>query len=354
MKENERLIYPDVLKIVSILGVIIIHTVAEYWGYIPMHSKSWVAMMIADSLSRFAAPVFIMVSGMFMLSPEKDRGLKYLYSKKILRIATAFLFWSAVYTLFHCLSVIILKKAASQLSITETVKDFVIGEEHLWFMYMIIGLYIVTPLLRKLVDNKSTIEYFLAIWFVFCIIKNCVKLFPVIGDFGYEVLDYFKISVALEYSGYYVLGYYLHNYPPKKMIRILTYVLSVLSVAAIAFMTVYSSFKTSKLVSDYFEYLLPITVFPSAAVFMLVQNICKSANPSQKCRKYIFTLSKISFGVYLSHPLVMTFVKKISVTYFPSLPAFVLCAIMFALALTVSSVASYIMNKIPIINKYIV
>ena len=86
MEEKKRLIYPDILRIVSIFGVIVLHCVGELWDQIPIKSKGWVALVAIDSLFRFAVPVFVMVSGMFMLSPSKNRGIKKLYSKNILRI----------------------------------------------------------------------------------------------------------------------------------------------------------------------------------------------------------------------------------------------------------------------------
>ena len=49
-------------------------------------------------------------------------------------------------------------------------------------MYMIAGLYIVTPLLRKIVEKKSTMQYFIFTWFIFCIVANFTGLIPVIGN----------------------------------------------------------------------------------------------------------------------------------------------------------------------------
>ena len=70
MEEKKRLIYPDLLRIISIFSVLVLHAVGEIWGDIPIQSKSWVALVAIDGMFRFAVPVFIMVSGMFMLSPQ--------------------------------------------------------------------------------------------------------------------------------------------------------------------------------------------------------------------------------------------------------------------------------------------
>lgn len=349
MEEKKRLIYPDVLRIVSIFAVIVIHAVGELWKIFPMHSKSWISLVTIDSMVRFAVPVFVMVSGIFMLSPAKDRSLKDLYSKKILRIATSFAFWSVIYLVYRMFFDINHKI----FPVKSIIGKLILGEYHMWFMYMIIGLYMVTPFIRKITDSKSSMQYFLILWFAFCIIKNFAKLIPGMNDFVFKFFDSFKFSIAVEYSGYYVLGYYLHNFPLKKPTRIFVYILSLFGVAATAFLTVYVSFKSSECVSKYFEYLLPTTLFSSISVFSFIQNICKDKNPTAGTRKRIATLSKISFGVYLSHLLVMMPVKQICLTHF-SLPGYAIFGILVVSTTVISPIISYVLNKIPIINKYLV
>ena len=141
MEEKKRLIYPDILRIVSIFGVIVLHCVGELWEQIPIKSKSWVALVAIDSLFRFAVPVFVMVSGMFMLSPSKNRGIKKLYSKNILRIVTSFAFWSIVYLLYHQASDFIVNRDSFKPDFQSILNSFFAGEYHLWFMYMIILLH---------------------------------------------------------------------------------------------------------------------------------------------------------------------------------------------------------------------
>ena len=353
MEEKKRLIYPDLLRIISIFSVLVLHAVGEIWRDIPIQSKSWVALVAIDSIFRFAVPVFVMVSGMFMLSPQKDRGIKELYSKKILRIVTSFIFWSLIYTFFHLASQIITQRGSFKPDFQEIINNFLIGEYHLWFMYMIVGLYIVTPLLRKIVAKKSTMQYFLVIWFMFCIVANFTGLIPKIGNKIYGFIDLFKISIAVEYSGYYVLGYYLNKYAVKRPIKHAVYAFAVLGTLGIAFMTVFTSFRSNESVSKYLGYLLPMTAFQSAAIFLFVQDKFKNVSLSEKSQKTIYTLSKISFGIYLSHILVMKTVEKFSHMFFP-LPPYALFGALLISAAIISPLISYFLNKIPGASKYIV
>ncbi len=353
MEEKKRLIYPDALRIISIFAVIVLHAVGELWGLIPIQSKSWVTLTIIDSLFRFAVPVFVMVSGAFMLSPEKNRGIKDLYSKNILRIVTSFIFWSLIYLVYHQTSDYLADKSSYEFDFKAILNSFLAGEYHLWFMYMIVGLYVATPIIRKLVEKKSTIHYFLMIWFAFCLGVNFIKLIPNVGSYAYTTLGLFKISVAVEFSGYYVLGYYLHNYEIKKPIKILTYVLAALGTIGMALVTVYTSFKSDQNVTKYFDYLIPTTAIQSIAVFFFVQSIFKRKVFLPKTQKAIYILSKISFGVYLSHLIIMKIIKKVFMSHF-SLPTYALFGLLIISTLIISPLLSYLLNKIPGLKKYIV
>lgn len=353
MDEKKRLIYPDLLRVISIFGVIVLHCVGELWGLIPIKSKSWVALVAIDSLFRFAVPVFVMVSGMFMLSPSKNRGIKELYSKNILRIVTSFAFWSLIYLAYHQASDYFANRSAFHPAFKSLLNSFLAGEYHLWFMYMIAGLYIVTPILRKLVEKKSTMQYFLIIWFIFCMAQNLIKLIPGIGKYAFGFMSLFKISIAVEYSGYYVLGYYLHNYPIKRPIKIAVDILALICTVGIAAVTVFTSFRSNETVTKYLEYLLPITALQAAAVFWFIQSKFQNADPPRKVQKAIYTLSKISFGVYLSHLIVIKIAKKLCLSVF-SLPTYAAFGILLISAVIISPLISYVLNKIPILNKYIV
>lgn len=353
MEEKKRLIYPDILRIVSIFGVIVLHCVGELWDQIPIKSKGWVALVAIDSLFRFAVPVFVMVSGMFMLSPSKNRGIKKLYSKNILRIVTSFAFWSIVYLLYHQASDFIVNRGSFKPDFRSVLNSFFAGEYHLWFMYMIAGLYIVTPILCRLVEKKSTMQYFLMIWFIFCMAQNFIYLVPGIGKYAFGFMNLFKISIAVEYSGYYVLGYYLHNYEIEKPLKVSVNILACLSTFGIVAVTIFTSFRSNELVTKYLEYLLPMTALQSVAVFLCIKNKFQDFNPSKKAQKAIYTLSKISFGVYLSHLLVIKIAKKMCLSFF-SFPTCITFGIMLIAALILSPLISYILNKIPILNKYIV
>lgn len=349
MEKKERLIYADILRIVCVFGVLVIHSVSLFWRHIPIKTVSWTVFACLDSVFRFAVPVFVMISGMFMLSPEKDRGIKNLYSKNILRIFTSFVFWSLLYAVFNSIPT----NPDIHFSIHKFFLRIIQGEYHLWFLFMIAGLYMVTPVLRKIVEDKKLTEYFLAIWFVFCLFANFAKLIPYFGDTIFEVLRKFKMSAAIQYSGFYILGYYLNKYPLDKKFRIPVYILGFLSIAATALATVYFSFSAMNAQSQYLEYLLPTTMLSSCSLFIFIQNACAKRSFSDKKKQVIAALSKYSFGVYLCHIFVINTFNRLDIIKL-ELPYIVIFSIALISTVIISTIVSAILNHIPVLKKYIV
>ena len=105
-----------------------------------------------DSLSRFAVPVFVMISGALLLdedhiySAEKNK-------RRILRMVRFFVFWSLVYCVGFQMVLPVLKHEPFDLPLF--LRSFFSGSFHLWFCYMIVGLYLILPLLRLWVKREN-------------------------------------------------------------------------------------------------------------------------------------------------------------------------------------------------------
>ena len=161
---KERVIFIDLLRITSIIAVVILHVSAVRWYSIDVTSKNWLILNIYDSAVRWCVPIFIMISGIFFLNLDKQINYKRLYGKYILRIVLVLIITSFFYYFF--IGVIEGNEINIEF-IKNTVLLFLQGEVryHLWFMYVIIGLYILTPILRGVIkgSEKGDIEYFIFI-----------------------------------------------------------------------------------------------------------------------------------------------------------------------------------------------
>lgn len=144
----QRLWNLDLLRIIAISAVVVIHT-TQNMGKLDVYGFDWAVLNVYDGLVRWAVPVFAMISGVLFLNPAKEQPLKKLYSKNVLRIVTIILFWGLVYAA--------LNHPPADLSFESLYAFFrtaVLGHYHMWFLYMIAGLYILVPILRCIAAHR--------------------------------------------------------------------------------------------------------------------------------------------------------------------------------------------------------
>ena len=299
-----------------------------------------------------------MISGALFLNPQKKVDIKKLYARNILRIITAFLFWSAVYTFVAWYANLGIN---SKLDLLTT---FMKGHYHMWFLLMIAGLYIIVPAVRLITQNEKVMKYFLIISFVFTVAIPTVEtltgalltVYPerhwsAINDaFNYDV-SMMNFTFATGHVLYFVLGYYLSQYDLTKRIRKIIYLLSAAGFALTIFLTAFISVKTGKSVETFHGY-FELNVFMEAVgvfVFFKYARIYPKAKIAEKIQK----ISGWSFGVYLIHALILETAHHFhfdALSFSPVISVPVIAALIFV----ISTVGSVIIHKIPVLNKYIV
>lgn len=345
-----RIVYLDLLRVISTLAVIVIHIIGKSFSNIPVTSISWQILNVYDSFVRFSVPVFVMISGVFFLDNKRPLSLKKLYSCNIVRLITAFIFWSAAYA-----GVSFLRNNGNSLGVQ--VKDFIIecikGHYHMWFIFMIVGLYMVTPLLRAISKDKKLTEYFLLLSFGFCFLANAIGLIPKIGSMTKDIFDTMNVGLVSGYTGYYFLGYYIHNYTIKEKHKKTIYFVGILSLLATIIGTSLISVYTDEASVALYYNLLPNTLFVSMAIFICCKEGYSKIKLNEKQEKIISVLSNYSFGIYLVHDFFIIVLKNIhyadnAIKTLIAIPA--LSVVVFIGSLFVS----FILHKIPMIKKYIV
>lgn len=68
---KERLVWADLLRITACIMVIGIHTSGTYYYIYDRLTICWWISVIINSFGHFAVPCFFMLSGMFMLNPQR-------------------------------------------------------------------------------------------------------------------------------------------------------------------------------------------------------------------------------------------------------------------------------------------
>ena len=299
--KSERLLYPDALRILAIFAVVVLHVAAGKRSSVGVETPEWKVLNIYDSLVRWSVPVFVMVSGMFMLDPQKKTTWRTLFGKNALRIATAFFIWSAVYAA-NDVGMGKLPLAWNRAALSRLAVKFFFGHYHLWFLFVIAGLYVVTPVLRKIVEDPRVTEYFLVLAFVFAGVMSWIQLFPGTETFlGW--VNRFNIRLPLGFAGYYVAGYYLKVRDIGVRGRRVLYVLGVLSVVATAYFTDMVSVARLEPYKELYNNLLPNTMLPAVAIFVFFKYEVGRSEFSLRVRQGVTGCAGCVFGVYLVYDL---------------------------------------------------
>ncbi len=346
MGEKNKPVYTELLMIISVLGIVAVSVISTEWSAASVGSVSWIFMTVMQSALRFTFPVIIITSGIKYLSETEAPPIKKLYFRDILRLFVSLAFWSILYVVIDYL---LLHNGNLFSCLKNFAVNFLLEKNHLWLLCVLIGLLIVSPLLKKIAADKKLLEYFLIVWIVFTVIGNILVAIPDPYIYFQKRLHNFYMSTAIHFSGYFCLGYYLAKYDIKKPLRILIYFLGGLSIVSFAAITYRLSAEEGKLVTDFLENTKPMTVLVPAAVFLFAKNVFrKQATP-----KPIAFIAKASFGVYMCHGIVFKAITQASLL--PNdIRTVYRIVITTAATYLISLAVSTILNSIPFVKKYIV
>lgn len=316
-KLNNRIIYADILRIIATFAVIILHVSASKWYASPISEYDWQVFNIYDSLVRWAVPIFVMLSGVFFLNPDKEIDSKKLFCKYILRIVIAIIFWGLFYQFSEIFAKFILEHETITIQkILIAFAKILFGPPwyHLWYLYMLIGLYLLTPVYRIFTKNatEKQFQYLLILFFTFGLCLPFVK--NMLLHFDSRLSINFGISELVNYSGYFFAGYYFSKYSISKKMRISIYVFAICSFVFTIVGTSYISVKNNEPNDILYNNLFPTTMFEAFALFISIKSIFEKKEISERSYSFISKLGRCTFGIFLIHDFIRTILQKLGIT----------------------------------------
>ena len=228
----------------------------------------------------------------------------------------------------------------------------------MWFVFMIIGLYMIVPFLRKIIQRARLTYYFLTLSFVFAFLVPQViavldTKYSGIAYFVNEDIKYLNLHMVMGYTGYFILGYLLHTKALAKKIRIIIYVLGCAGLLVTVVATTVVSMKAGKPSMFFLDYLSPNVLCMSCAVFCFAKehfNIAKH----ERTKTVLKNLSEATFGLYLIHVLIITIFSHFFNISSISFDAIISVPVVSVLIYLISMLISLGLTKIPFVGKYIV
>lgn len=344
---SNKINYITNLRVFACIGVVLCHVAANNW-YGNIESKRWIVLTIYIAFSRFCVPIFLMISGALFLKVDKENNLKKIYFYNIFKLVVFLILWGTCYQVYD-LIVIQGKLQQGSIELLSIIKEGiqnVLGggvQAHLWYIYVIIGLYMVVPLLKPWVNNlsKKQIEYFLILFLIFN------GIYSIVCNFDFVVLknmcDFssrLSINIAEGYLGYFVLGYYLSTYELSIKRRKLCYIIGCCSfVMCVVFTVVYSRY-IGAAVEIFWNYYSVFVFFWSVGIFVFFRyNL-------DKYNKKIDFISDYTLGIYACHMFIVLELWRNGINVFLfssifSVPFIVALVFVCALCFT------YFLSKLP-------
>lgn len=346
-KEPARILSFDLARIIAVLAVIMIHISGWYVYAYERGSAEFLLGNLLDSMSRIAVPIFLMISGALMLDETKEVSIGKLLGKNIKTIALLFVFWSLFYVLTDCIIDPLLR--GNPLDLKEIVTSLIEGHYHMWYLYMIIGLYLITPFLRCFVSkaNKNLVLLFIGISLVVQfsqpLIRELAFFYPS-AQYVNEILEMFHLDFFCGYTTYYLAGWYIYHVGfDKKWQKTALYAVSAIGLI----MTILYVQKTKDYPNAYDQ--MNVFVFGySIGAFHLINNL--KIKEDNKFVKPLTVLSNLSFGVYIIHPFFQSAFEKL--VPYNDMPVLYIFANFITISV-LSFATSYVMSKVPVLKKLV-
>ncbi|PSL48080.1 surface polysaccharide O-acyltransferase-like enzyme [Chitinophaga niastensis] len=299
---SHHIYWMDIVRITACFMVVIAHCCDAFIGNLNIPEDAFWSSFYG-SLVRPCVPLFVMLSGCLLL-PMRDTPRVFL-TKRFSRILIPFLIWSVLYAvlpyLFGEFGV-----ADMWHNFTHIPLNFNSKNEHFWYIYMLIGLYLYIPIFSPWVQTASRKmkEYFLLIWGITLFLPYVKTYFPqILGECDWNPIGTFYYFTG--FTGYLLLGNYLQQYPPK-LSGVQRIVLCAV-LFSVGFLTTFYGFNYTTRVHGVpqelcWGYLTINVVLMTVGMFLLFQPATIKSNTMQKV---VADVSVLSFGIFLVHAMIV-------------------------------------------------
>ena len=325
IQKREHIVWIDVCRLVAMVMVIGVYCIDPFYisptlGKMPEYVH-WAA--VYGSLLRPSVPLFVMMTGLLLL-PVGEMTIKEFYKKRILRILWPMLIWSVLYNIFPYLTGLCgLPKeiigqffcyvqgnetqalGASLHDVAMIPLQFSFKENHMWYMYLLIGLYLYMPFFSAWIEKygRDAQRLFLMLWGVSLFLPYASAYIShyLFGEATWNAYGTFYYFAG--FSGYLLLGHFMKHGTGMSTVRTL---LVAAAFFAVGYAVTYTGFNAAAADPDstesdmelYFQFCSPNVVIMTIAVFMVLQKVSIS---SALLKKLLATMPKYGFGTYIVH-----------------------------------------------------
>ncbi|WP_170133060.1 acyltransferase [Arthrobacter livingstonensis] len=339
----------DILRIVSICGVVAIHVFGRRVGAEPKAGRGWWAAVAIDIGFIWVVPVFVMISGALLLgSRQVVQAPAAFYRKRAARLVPALIFWNAVYLVG--VRIWMRHEHLTTGRVLQLLYDSSVFTQ-LYFLWLILGLYAIAPLLASFMVGKgdrramATAGLLLAVTVLAFVVPGILGHFGVSRPIPMNIFTYW-----LPYVGYFAAGYALRHVRLKGM----ALAGAALAMAALIVFTVWHFGHGGVLpVADMLvstSYLGAGVAMTALGVFAVGLSLSEFISVPRRVGTLLVALSNASFGVFLVH-LVIFEAIRLHVPAVLGAKSFTAIAMAYLVTLAASFAVSWLASKVPLLRR---
>ena len=320
MKTTERLVFLDWLRFIACFMVILVHSIEPF--YLGGEEGTYIASMgdaiwttLINSALRPAVPLFVLASS-YLLFPVRTDTASF-FKRRFGRVLIPFLVWSVLYA--------VIPMYGSEINVGLNFKtlalNFMMHSGHLWFVYMLIGVYLLMPLISPWIEKVSQKEEkcFLFLWAFTTILPffrplaSAVTGSPALwGECPWNEFGTFYYVSG--FIGYLVLGHYVRTYVgemswKKVLLYAVPFWIIGYAVAAGGFWTVMpkdfpvsAPYQTAVDMEITWNFCTFGVMMQTVAYFLVIRKIVSAG---WFYNRVVLPISKLSYGMYLMHMFVL-------------------------------------------------
>ena len=324
--QKTHIVWLDVVRLVAMFTVVCCHS-ADPFNFYPGEPPANIAEIkwwgaVYGSLLRPCVPLFVMITGALLL-PVKGEVAPF-YRKRIGRVFWPFLIWSVIYNLFPWITGLLgvapevildffpysgeeVMRQSLDVSlgyIAQMPFNFSLLDVHMWYIYLLIGLYLYMPVFSAWVEKASrkAQRWFLVAWGVTLFVPYYREFVgPYIwGSCSWN--EFYMLYMFAGFNGYLLLGHYLRH-TEWSLAKTLGWGIPMF---VVGFCVTFFGFRhmtaspdcTEEQLELFFYYCSPNVVLMTLPLFML----CKKVRVNnQQIQKALANLTVCGFGVYMIH-----------------------------------------------------
>lgn len=295
--------YINKLRILAIYAVITGHVTLWTVTSTEQYTFNWWLGCWIFALCMCSIPIFVMISGALLLDDSRQESSIEFYKRRFYRLGVPLVAWTVVYL---AVRKIIHQEELSAGSIAGMILTADVYY-HLWYLYMIPGLYLITPPLRIFVRNSSRKERLFLIVAILVLANVYYQIDMLIWKNQRTIFTMF-----IPYIAYYLCGYELCRIDPKKISS--KYLVAAVVICMLYFAALSGIFFErrigigTRIVFDFFS---PPIAFMSIAVFWAVYLHSQKTKPLKGAAKTALEwIASTTLGIYVIHPIFLEYLRN--------------------------------------------